>query len=60
MLRRGRVRQMRLRLTQRFRGLHQLAGPFHDTLFEFVFQSVDFRLACLSPAVSIGPNFYVA
>jgi hypothetical protein len=30
------VRQLRLCLAQRFRGQHQLAGPFHDTLFEFL------------------------
>jgi hypothetical protein len=30
------VRQLHLRLTQCFRGLHQLAGPFDDPLFELL------------------------
>ena len=34
------VRELRLRLTQRFRGLHQLAGPFYDTLFELLIESL--------------------
>ncbi len=36
------VRELRLRLAQRFRGQHQLAGSFHDTLFELLIESLDF------------------
>ena len=41
------VRELRLRLTQRFRRLHQLVGPFHDTLFEFLIEPLDFGLGSL-------------
>ena len=43
------VRELRLRLAQRFRGQHQLAGPFHDTLFELLIESLDFGLGLLEP-----------
>src|SRR3982074_823262 len=43
------MRELRLRLAQGFRGLQQLAGPFHDTLFELVVQSLDFGLGLLLP-----------
>ena len=43
------VRELRLRLTQRFRRQHQLAGPFYDTLFELLIESLDFGLGLLEP-----------
>jgi hypothetical protein len=43
------VRQLHLRLTQRLRGLHQLAGPLHDTLFEFLIESLDLGFGLLEP-----------
>ena len=44
------VRKLHLRLAQRFRGQHQLAGPFHDTLFELLIESLDFGLGLLEPS----------
>src|SRR4029077_1089894 len=41
------VRELRLRLTQCFRGLHQLVGPFCDTLFKLLIESLDFGLGSL-------------
>jgi hypothetical protein len=43
------MRELRLRLAQRFRGQHQLAGPFHDALFEFLIEPLDFGLGLLVP-----------
>ena len=41
--------ERRLRLAQRFRSPHQLAGPFHDTLFELLIEPLDFGLGLLVP-----------
>ena len=38
------VRELRLHLAQGFRCSRQLAGPFYDTLFELLIQSLDFGL----------------
>src|SRR5690242_16891866 len=43
------VRELRLRLTQRLRGQHQLVGPFYDTSFELLIEEPDFGLGLLVP-----------
>ncbi len=41
------VRELPLRLAQRFRGLPQLARPFYDTSFELLIQLVELGLRSL-------------
>ena len=43
----GDAREFRLRLSQRFRGLHQFAGPFDDASFEFLIVALEFGFGSL-------------